>query len=114
MTAEKMPEATIAVVALVVSLIALIIAVLQLCQQLFGTAEGWRRCDFLVIGPWERLRRSQFRWDELRYETRYTTPEIMLTTGEADPAPPLPTKVRFVNFVKNYRDSYTLLDPGEP
>lgn len=113
--AHKMSEQDrIALLALIVSLVALLIATLQLTQQLFGTAEGWRRCDYLVIGAWARLRRSRWRWGEFRYETRYTTPEIFLTTGDADRANALPTTVWLTFFVKHYRDSYTLLDPQAP
>lgn len=36
--------------ALIVALLALIIALGQLLQQIFGTADGYRRCQQVVIG----------------------------------------------------------------
>lgn len=68
----------VAIVALVVSLIALAIACIQLLQQLFGTADGYRRCDSSVMGIWSKTRRSPFVARELRYETTYVTPQIAL------------------------------------
>ena len=85
----------VAIVALVVSLIALFITFIQLLHSLFGTAEGYRRCAESVIGVWHETRRryrcvstvSSFPglfhdrypiiW-ELRFETRYITPQIAL------------------------------------
>lgn len=68
----------VAVVALVVSLIALTIALGQLSQQLLGTAEGYRRCSETAIGPWHRLRWRHWIWTEFRYETHFITPKIIL------------------------------------
>lgn len=65
-------EVTTALVALVVSLIALLIASLQLVQALFGTAEGYKRCSRSVIGSWEGLRRRYFLPSELRFEVLYS------------------------------------------
>ena len=74
----------VAEVALVVSLVALIISGLQLLQQLFGTSEGWSRCGPLVIGRWSRLRSSRWLWTEMRYETKFVTPRIILLHGDVD------------------------------
>jgi len=78
-------EDNIAVVALVVSLIALLLTVTQLLQALFSTADGYRRCGEPVIGPWHRLRKSILIWSELRYETRFTTPKLLLVTPTDSP-----------------------------
>lgn len=66
------------IVALVVSLVALFVSFLQLTGQIFGTAEGYRRCRRPFIGPWCALTRSHWLWSEFRYEIFYTTPEILL------------------------------------
>lgn len=68
----------VALVALVVSLIALFIALGQLAQQLLGTAEGYRRCAKQVIDPWHRLRWRHWIWSEFRYETHFVTPQLYL------------------------------------
>lgn len=68
----------VTVVALVVSLSALMIAFGQLSQQLLGTAEGYRRCSEAVMGPWHRLRWRHWVWSEFRLETHFITPKILL------------------------------------
>lgn len=64
--------------ALVVALVALFTTASQVIAQLFATADGYRRCQDSVIGPWAKLTRRRFRWSEMRYETRYTTPRFGL------------------------------------
>lgn len=64
--------------ALLVSLIALVVAFLQLCQQYFATADGYRECAESVIGPWHRTRGRRFVPSEFRFETVYDAPLIRL------------------------------------
>ncbi|KUJ11905.1 uncharacterized protein LY89DRAFT_786072 [Mollisia scopiformis] len=71
------------VIALVVSLVALFVSFLQLIGQLFGTAEGYRRCRRPFIGPWYALTKSHWLWSEFRYEIFYTTPDILLVDNSA-------------------------------
>ena len=75
-------ETSIASVALVVSLVALFVTLAQLLQQIFGTAEGYRRCQESIIGPWARLRRRRIRVAELRMETQFETPDFSFITLE--------------------------------
>lgn len=63
-------------VALVISLIALVIAIGQILQQYAATAEGFRNCRQDVIADWANLTRSPFDLRNLRYETRYVSPHI--------------------------------------
>ena len=63
-------------VALVVSLIALIIALAQILQQYAATADGYRNCRKDVIGNWADLTKSPFDWRNFRFETRYASPHI--------------------------------------
>ena len=67
------------IIALIVSLIALFVAFGQFLQQIFGTADGYRRCQSSVIGPWSNLKRSHWRWSEFRYETIVTTPHFIMS-----------------------------------
>jgi hypothetical protein len=67
----------VAIVALVVSLVALLIAAGQLLQQYFGTADGYRRCQKSVMGRrWGAMTKLHFRWREFRFETLYCVPRI--------------------------------------
>ncbi|KEF52965.1 uncharacterized protein A1O9_10871 [Exophiala aquamarina CBS 119918] len=71
-------EADIALAALIIGLSALLIATGQLIQQLFSTADGYRRCQASVIGPWSRQTRLVWHWSQFRFETKFTTPDIVL------------------------------------
>ena len=64
--------------ALAISLIALLIALGQVLQQYFATAEGFRRCRKDVIGTWSDLTKAPFDWRNLRFETRFASPHISL------------------------------------
>lgn len=73
-----MPTDPVSTAALVVALVALFTTMSQVIAQLFATADGYRRCQDSVMGPWAKLTRRRFRWSEMRYETRYTTPRFGL------------------------------------
>ena len=75
----------LALLALIVSLVALIVSAWQLAQQLFATAtDGKRFCQASVMGVWSRKTRLSWRWSQIRFETKYTTPEIRLSSGVPD------------------------------
>ena len=67
-----------AIVAIIIALIAFFVTTAQLIQALFGTAEGYRRCQPSVIGAWAQRTRRKWRWSEFRFETIFTTPDIHL------------------------------------
>lgn len=66
----------ISAVALVVALVALVTSVAQLLQAIFGTAEGFRRTNRQIIGPFSQTRDRVFHITELRYETKFRTPHF--------------------------------------
>lgn len=69
----------VSVVALIVSMVALIATAGQLLQQYFATADGYRRCQVSVMGAWGKKTRLRWRWRQFRFETLYSTPEIFMT-----------------------------------
>lgn len=69
---------TLSIAALAVALVALVVALGQILGQYFATAEGYRRCQASVMGPWARKTRMQWRWSQFRFETFFTTPELVL------------------------------------
>ncbi|KAJ4296817.1 hypothetical protein N0V90_006865 [Kalmusia sp. IMI 367209] len=75
-------EGNVAIVALIVSLIALFIAGNQLLLQLFNSADGYRRCAESVIDAWHIRRHRKWKWFEFRFETQYVTPQIILTSPQ--------------------------------
>lgn len=64
--------------ALLVSLVALLVSLLQVLQQYFATADGYRNCAESIIGPWHRTRRRRLVPSEFRFETVYDAPLIRL------------------------------------
>ncbi|OBT66827.1 hypothetical protein VE03_04054 [Pseudogymnoascus sp. 23342-1-I1] len=72
-------EGRVAVIALIVSLVALVATTGQLLQQYFATADGYRRCQASVMGAWGKKTRLRWRWRQFRFETLYSTPEIFMT-----------------------------------
>ncbi|XRM38741.1 hypothetical protein ABZX51_002138 [Aspergillus tubingensis] len=69
---------SIALIALVVSLVALIATSLQLLQQYFSTAQGYNRCSRRFIGEWCRFRHRRYLWREFRFEVTFVRPHIYL------------------------------------
>ena len=80
-------EARVATSALVVALVAMLITSAQLLAQIIATAEGARKCSKSVLGPWYNSTKPNTKtvwkrnWREGRLETRFTVPEISLTTS---------------------------------
>lgn len=68
----------IALLALVISVVALVIALAQLLAQIVGTVEGHRKCQASVMGKWSEHTHRHWRWTQFRFETLFTTPEIVL------------------------------------
>ncbi|KAM0547821.1 hypothetical protein ACHAPJ_010167 [Fusarium lateritium] len=73
-------EVIVAITALAVSAVALLIATGQILGQYYNTADGYRRCQYAVIGPWSQMTRRRFIWSQLRFEVLYTTPFIALAS----------------------------------
>lgn len=71
-------DTDVSIVALAVALIALAITTSQLLGQYFATADGYRRCQPSVMGQWAKRTRRRWRWRQLRFETLFTTPQIMV------------------------------------
>lgn len=75
-------ELVVAFVALVISIIALFIALTQLLADIFATAEGRRKTSPAVMGPFGRLTVRKRRWRELRFEVYYISPHIALRSTD--------------------------------
>jgi hypothetical protein len=56
---------SLATVALIVSLIALLTGFLTATQQFLGTAQGYRNCKDSIIGPWSATRHRKWIWREV-------------------------------------------------
>ena len=66
----------LALIALLVSLVALIATTCQLLQQYVATADGYRRCLPSVMGRWGKMTKMKWRWREFRFETIFFVPSL--------------------------------------
>ncbi|KAF5131589.1 hypothetical protein E5D57_007944 [Metarhizium anisopliae] len=101
---------TIAVVALIVSAVALIIALAQLLAQVIGTVEGHRRCQAAVMGAWAEKTHRDWHWRQFRYETLFTTPEIVLASYD----PKRPESVAVTGYKDSRKQTLELEDKNDP
>lgn len=69
-------EDAVSAVALLVALVALVISVLQLLQAVFSTAEGFRRTNEQLMGPFSQTRDRVFHLTEFRCEATFRTPHF--------------------------------------
>lgn len=108
-----------ATVAIVIAVIAFFVTTAQLLQALFGTAEGFRRCQPFVIGGWSAEARRKWRWSEFRFETTFKTPHIKLSPVEDVTMPEHPSSVSGVLVTgdpisrKHTYSQYGLEDPTQ-
>lgn len=77
-------DTNIAIAAIAVALCAFIVSLRQLLGQYSATAEGYRRCQPSVMGPWAQWTRLRWRWGQFRFETLFTTPQIFLAAFHID------------------------------
>jgi hypothetical protein len=89
--------------ALIVSLVALVTTVLQVLQQYFSSAEGYRRCAKSVMGDWSSGTHRKLVAREFRVEVVFETPVILV-------APPAnqkgPIAGRPIFYIDGTTDSY--------
>ncbi|RDL42102.1 Uncharacterized protein BP5553_02081 [Venustampulla echinocandica] len=90
--------------ALVVSLVALITTVLQVLQQYFSSAEGYRRCAVSVMGDWSKGTHRKLVAREFRVEVVFETPVIFVAppTNQFGPIPN-----RKIHYIDGSDESYT-------
>lgn len=68
----------LAIIALVVSLIALLGTFAQVAQQYYSSAAGYSNCGESVMGLWHKSKKRKFRYSELRFEVQFETPVIFV------------------------------------
>ncbi|KAJ6779631.1 hypothetical protein PWT90_06493 [Aphanocladium album] len=73
------PEVIVAIVALVISLVALTATFMQVMQQYYASAAGYSQCNEKVMGDWAKTKTRRFSWEELRYEVQYDSPVIFVS-----------------------------------
>ncbi|TAQ87940.1 hypothetical protein B7494_g3749 [Chlorociboria aeruginascens] len=84
---DSLNQNVFGLVALIVSFVALISTVLQVLQQYFSSAEGYRRCAESVMGKWSKGTHRRFRLKEFRVEVVFETPVLFLSPPHNDRGP---------------------------
>ncbi|KAM5385634.1 hypothetical protein ACJZ2D_000833 [Fusarium nematophilum] len=108
--AESDPEVVVAVVALIVSLVALAATFMQVMQQYYASAAGYAQCDQKVMGKWSETRSRRFRLDELRYEVEFDAPVIFVSPPSNEFGPIRDSKIYLLEGTKeNLEETWTEL-----
>jgi hypothetical protein len=101
MTLDTVNQNVIGLVALLISLVALFTTTVQVLQQYFSSAEGYRRCADSVMGLWAKGTHRRLRWNEFRVEVIFETPVIFV-------APPTNLRGPILNKPIHYIDGTSL------
>ncbi|CAK7216881.1 hypothetical protein SCUCBS95973_002960 [Sporothrix curviconia] len=72
------PNLVTAIAALAISVVALIVAALQLLQQYFASAQGYSQCSEKTIGLWSKFTKRKFLLKQFRFEVRFRVPVIFV------------------------------------
>ncbi|PQE06419.1 modin protein [Rutstroemia sp. NJR-2017a WRK4] len=111
MTLDTVNQNVIGLVALLISLVALFTTTVQVLQQYFSSAEGYRRCADSVMGLWAKGTHRRLRWNEFRVEVIFETPVIFV-------APPTnkrgPILNKPIHYIDGTSESYTKTRVAEP
>jgi hypothetical protein len=104
------PELVVAAVALVISVIALLAAVLQVTQQYFASAAGYSNLNAKVMGKWHQSKKRILRPTEFRFEVQYDAPVIFLCPPTNRNGPVQNDPIRFLRGTDaSLRDTWSEL-----
>ncbi|TVY48257.1 hypothetical protein LOCC1_G001276 [Lachnellula occidentalis] len=104
MTFNDVNQNVFGLTALIVSLVALLTTVIQVLQQYFSSAEGYRRCARSVMGEWAEGTHRKLVSREFRFEVIFETPVIFVAPPDNQKGP-IPGRDIF--YVDGSDKSYT-------
>ncbi|KAL6887243.1 hypothetical protein HDV57DRAFT_352901 [Trichoderma longibrachiatum] len=98
----------VAIVALVVSVVALLATFLQVLQQYFASAQGYSQCNEKVMGGWASTKKRQFRLDELRFEVQFDVPVIFVSPPKNQNGPVADAPIYYLDGTdKSQQDTHS-------
>ena len=100
-------------VALIVSLVALLTTVLQVLQQYFSSAEGYRRCAASVMGLWSGGTHRKLRFYEFRVEVVFETPVLFTAPPTNDRGPIKDREIFYIDGTEKSYMNTRVLGPTE-
>ena len=104
MTFNDVNQNVFGLTALIVSLVALLTTVVQVLQQYFSSAEGYRRCAESVMGLWAKGTHRKLVPREFRFEVVFETPVIFVAPPDNKKGP---IAERAIHYVDGSDGSYT-------
>jgi hypothetical protein len=108
---EADPEVIVAVVALIVSLVALAATFMQVMQQYYASAAGYAQCNEKVMGKWALTKTRRFSWDELRFEVEFEAPVIFVSPPYNENGPIPGAEIYFLDgSEKSLENTWSELD----
>ncbi|KAG9232073.1 hypothetical protein BJ875DRAFT_96297 [Amylocarpus encephaloides] len=109
MSFDGLSENVFGLVALIVSLVALLTTVLQVLQQYFSSAEGYRRCAPSVMGAWASGTHRKLVSREFRVEVVFETPVILVAPPSNERGPIPGRKIHYIDGTdKSYKNTRVL------
>lgn len=100
-------EFILAVAALVISIVALFIALLQALNQYFGSATGYTSCSTKVIGQWGKFTTRRMRWDQFRFEVLFEAPVIFVSNESNTRGPLGGDAEKKITYLNGTSESYS-------
>ncbi|ODA80853.1 hypothetical protein RJ55_03813 [Drechmeria coniospora] len=101
---DSSSELVVAVVALVVSFVALSATFMQVLQQYYASASGYTQCNEQVMGAWARTKSRNFIWEELRFEVQFDAPVIFVSPPSNRYGPILGAPIAFLDGTQKSLD----------
>ncbi|KAK1759007.1 hypothetical protein QBC47DRAFT_336606 [Echria macrotheca] len=99
-------ELFLAIAALVISVAAFFVSILQALQQYYSSARGYSSCGPAVIGKWARSRRRLLRLHEFRFEVQFEVPVMFAARPDNTRGPMGPTEKQEIIFLDGSQRSY--------
>ncbi|QSZ28913.1 hypothetical protein DSL72_003419 [Monilinia vaccinii-corymbosi] len=110
---DQLSQNVFGLVALVISVIALLTTCLQVLQQYFSSAEGYRRCAESVMGPWNKGTHRKLNMKEFRVEVVFETPVIFIASPTNIRGPIMDKPIFYLDGSKKSCDETMVLEPDE-
>lgn len=110
---DQLSQNVFGLVALIISLIALLTTCLQVLQQYFSSAEGYRRCAESVMGPWNKGTHRKLNWREFRVEVIFETPVIFIAPPTNTRGPIMDRDIFYLNGSAGSYMETMVLEPEE-
>lgn len=110
---SNLSQNVLGLVALIVSFVALVTTVLQVLQQYFSSAEGYRRCHRSVMGLWAKGTHRRLRFNQFRIEVVFETPVIFAAAPDNKRGPVQGRDVYVIDGTSRSYKNTRVLEPKE-